>query len=597
MLVGIDLGTTNSLVACFRDGKAEVIPNRLGEFLTPSVVAIDENDMILVGKVAKEYAALHPTHAASVFKRAMGTDREFTLNGMSFRAEELSRFVLRSLKEDAEVFLGEKVDEAIISVPAYFNDLQRKATKEAGEAAGLTVSRIINEPTAAAIAHGVGCSILSEATREATRDAIRDATRDATTSVIATAAGDLDLPDERCLVFDLGGGTLDVSILEFFACIMEVHAIAGDNFIGGEDFTELFAELFLARIGYSRNLLDAQSATEVIRAAEYAKCDFSKSDNVTMTCTINDVAHTETFTLEEYETACAPLLERIRRPIERSLRDAEVKLDELDRIILVGGATRLPVVRRFVEKVFKRPVQTLVDPDTAVALGAALQCGMKMRDADISEVVLTDVCPFTLGTEVVADNGLFEETGHYLPIIERNTVIPVSRRQRVYTAHDNQTKVLVKIFQGESRMTANNLLLGEIEVDVPCAPQGKEAIEIVFTYDVNSLLEVEVHIVSTGEMKKIIVQNDERKLTDEEAEERFKRLAYLKQNPREDEPNRLQLLRGERLYEESLGQDREAIAEAMMEFDHVLSRQDFYEIEIARERLKTFLDSLENQGM
>ncbi len=580
MLVGIDLGTTNSLVACFRDGKAEVIPNRLGEFLTPSVVAIDENDMILVGKVAKEYATLHPTHAASVFKRAMGTDREFTLNGMTFRAEELSRFVLRSLKEDAEVFLGEKVDEAIISVPAYFNDLQRKATKEAGEAAGLTVSRIINEPTAAAIAHGVGCNIVSEKT----------------TSIVTTTAGDVDLPDERCLVFDLGGGTLDVSILEFFACIMEVHAIAGDNFIGGEDFTELLAELFLARIGYSRNLLDTQSTFEVMRVAERAKCDFSKSNNVTMTCTINDVAHTETFSLKEYEAACAPLLERIRRPIERSLRDAEVKLDELDRIILVGGATRLPVVRNFVEKVFKRPVQTLVDPDTAVALGAALQCGMKMRDADISEVVLTDVCPFTLGTEVVADNGLFEETGHYLPIIERNTVIPVSRRQRVYTAHDNQTKVLVKIFQGESRMTANNLLLGEIEVDVPCAPQGQEAIEIVFTYDVNSLLEVEVHIVSTGEMKKIIVQNDEKKLSAEEAENRFKRLAYLKQNPREDEPNRLQILRGERLYEESLGQDREAIAEAMMDFDRALSRQDFYEIEIAREHLKLFLDSLEHRG-
>lgn len=577
MLVGIDLGTTNSLVACFRDGKAEVIPNRLGKLLTPSVVAIDDNDMILVGETAKEYGALHPLSVASVFKRSMGTDREFSLNGMTFRAEELSRFVLRSLKEDAEVFLGCKVDEAIISVPAYFNDLQRKATKQAGEAAGLKVSRIINEPTAAAIAHGVGCNVVSD---------------NATTSITA-AAVDVDLADERCLVFDLGGGTLDVSILEFFACIMEVHAIAGDNFIGGEDFTDLLAELFLARIGYSRTLLDTQSAFDLMRAAEVAKCGFSSNETVTMTCIINGTPHMETFTLDEYETACAPLLERIRRPIERSLRDAEVRLDELDRIILVGGATRLPVVRHFVEKVFKRPVQALVDPDTAVALGAALQCGMKMRDAEISEVVLTDVCPFTLGTEVIADNGLFEENGHYLPIIERNTVIPVSRRQRVFTAHDNQTKVLVKIFQGESRMTANNLLLGEIEVDVPRAPQGKEAIEIVFTYDVNSLLEVEVHIVSTGEMKKIIVQNDENKLSDREAEERFARLAYLKQNPREDEPNRLQILRGERLYEESLGADREAIANAMMDFDHALLRQDFYEIEIARERLKLFLDSFE----
>lgn len=579
MLIGIDLGTTNSLVACFRDGKAEVIPNRLGAFLTPSVVAIDENDMILVGETAREYGALHPQSVASVFKRSMGTDREYTLNGMTFRAEELSRFVLRSLKEDAEVYLGCKVDEAIISVPAYFNDLQRKATKLAGEGAGLKVSRIINEPTAAAIAHGVGCSIIT----------------DGTTSEIATTADALDLEDERCLVFDLGGGTLDISILEFFACIMEVHAIAGDNFIGGEDFTALLGDLFLARIGYTRALLDDQSAAELGRSAEEAKCRFAASNEVTMTCTVNGIAHTETFTLEEYEAACAPLLERIRRPIERSLRDAEIRLSEIDRIILVGGATRLPVVRNFVEKVFKRPIETLVDPDTAVALGAALQCGMKARDAEISEVVLTDVCPFTLGTEVVADNGLFEETGHFLPIIERNTVIPVSRRQRVYTSHDNQKKVVVKIFQGESRMTTNNLLLGEIEAAVPPAPQGEEAIDIVFTYDVNSLLEVEVHIVSTGEMKKIIVQGDENKISEREAEERFARLAYLKQNPREDEPNRLQILRGERLYEESLGEDRERIAAAMMDFDHALSRQDFYEIEVARERLKLFLDSIENR--
>ena len=574
MLVGIDLGTTNSLVACFRDGKAEIIPNRLGKPMTPSVVAIDEDGMVLVGQTAQEYGILHPESVASVFKRSMGTDREFMLDGMAFHAEELSRFVLRSLKEDAEVYLGCPVEEAIISVPAYFNDLQRKATKQAGEMAGFKVGRIINEPTAAAIAHGVG-------------------------NVAASAQGQsdgIDLADERCLVFDLGGGTLDVSILEFFSCVMEVHAIAGDNFIGGEDFTELLAQLFLARVGFTKALLDARTNAEVLRAAEAAKCAFSASDTVEMTCTVNGKSYTESFTLEDYDAACAPLLERLRRPIERSLRDAEVRLDDLDRIVLVGGATRLPVVRRFVERVFKRPVEALVDPDTAVALGAALQCGMKARDAEISEVVLTDVCPFTLGTEVVSDNGSFEEGGHFLPIIERNTVIPVSRRQRVYTARDNQSMVQVKILQGESRMAANNLLLGELTVPVPIGPQGQEAVDIVFTYDVNSLLEVEVHIISTGEVRTMIVQNDENKLTDAQAAARFERLAYLKQNPRDDEVNRLQLLRGERLYEECLGDQREAVGRALMEFDRVLSRQDFYEIEVARERLSSFLDQIEGQS-
>ena len=290
---------------------------------------------------------------------------------------------------------------------------------------------------------------------------------------------------------------------------------------------------------------------------------------------------------------CRRVLERLRRPIERSLRDADVHLEDIDRIVLVGGATRLPVVRHFVEKVFRRKPETLVDPDTAVALGAALQCGMKMRDAEISEVVLTDVCPFTLGTEVVAGNGTFEEAGQFLPIIERNTVIPVSRRQRVSTVYDNQSQVVVKILQGESRMAANNLLLGEISASVPAGPRGQEAIDVIFTYDVNSLLEVEVCILSTGEVHKMVVQNEEHKISDEEAAARFERLSYLKQNPREDEANRLQLLRGERMYEEATGQRREMIDAAMMEFDRVLNRQDFYEIEVARERLRKFLDTLE----
>ena len=612
MLVGIDLGTTNSLVACFRDGKAQVIPNRLGKLLTPSVVAIDENGMILVGEVAREYGMLHPLSVASVFKRSMGTNRIFELDGMNFSAEELSRFVLRSLKEDAEVFLGCEVDQAIISVPAYFNDLQRKATKRAGELAGLKVARIINEPTAAAIAHGVGGAAArpSEQTKETGVSLV------AVTSVQAAQDVQEEPKDERCLVFDLGGGTFDVSVLEFFACIMEVHAIAGDNFIGGQDFTELLETMFLARIGVARTVLDERAQVELTRAAEEAKCKFStcvapaetaaaapetpaaadahsETPTVTMTWVFANKTYSESFTLEEYEQACQPLLERLRRPIERSLRDADIHLNEIDRIILVGGATRLPVVRHFVEKVFRRAPETLVDPDTAVALGAALQCGMKMRDAEISEVVLTDVCPFTLGTEVVAGNGTFEESGHFLPIIERNTVIPVSRRQRVSTVYDNQTQVMVKILQGESRMAANNLLLGDITVAVPPAPRGGQAIDIIFTYDVNSLLEVEVCVVSTGETHKIVVQNEEHKISDEQAAQRFERLSYLKQNPREDEANRLQLLRGERMYEEATGKRREEIDAAMLSFDRALARQDFYEIEIAREQLRKFLDSLE----
>jgi len=558
MIIGIDLGTTNSLAACFRNGKAEIIPNRLGKHLTPSVVSVDADGTVYVGETAKERGALHPLETARVFKRSMGTDKEYLLGGKNFRTEELSSLVLRSLKEDAEIYLGEEVTEAIISVPAYFNDLQRKATKQAGELAGLKVSRIINEPTAAAIAYGMG---------EQDRDA-------------------------RYLVFDLGGGTFDVSILELYGSIMEVHAIAGDNFIGGEDFTALLCTMYLEKAAVAPESLDVRTMNEVFKAAETCKCAFSDQNEITMSCTIGGQTYDMPLTLSEYEKACAPLLEKLRRPIERSLRDAGVSLSDIDQIVLVGGATRLPVIRRFVTRLFGRIPGILVDPDEAVALGAALQCGMKARDKEIQEVVLTDVCPYTLGTEIVASNGVFEENGHYLPIIERNTVIPVSRTQTVYTAHDNQPRVNVKVLQGESRMAYHNLQLGEISVPVPSGPKGKEAVDITYTYDVNALLEVEVFVHSTGVRRTIIIQNEHSRISEEEAAARLERLQYLKQNPRYEEANRLQILRGERLYEETPGK-RHEIDHALMAFEQVLSRQDRTEIEQARKQLTRLLDEIE----
>ena len=559
MLIGIDLGTTNSLAACFRNGKAELIPNRLGEYLTPSVVSVDERGTVYVGRSAKERAMLHPLESADVFKRSMGTERQYQLGTWTLRAEELSSLILRSLKEDAESYLGEPITDAIISVPAYFNDLQRKATKRAGELAGLNVVRIINEPTAAAIAHGM-----------------------------------TEKEDARYLVFDLGGGTFDVSILELYSPIMEVHAIAGDNFIGGEDFTDLLCALFLTHAGIRPDTLDLRTKSELRKTAESCKCAFADSNEIIMCCTIQGQIHAMKLTLEEYERVCGPLLERLRRPIERSLRDAGVSLADIDQVVLVGGATRLPVVRRFVEKLFGRKPSFSINPDEAIAIGAALQCGMKARDKEIQEVVLTDVCPYTLGTEVMVDNGIFEEDGHYLPIIERNTVIPVSRTQTVYTAHDNQTRVVVKILQGESRLSSNNLLLGELSVPVPSGPKGKEAIDITYTYDINALLEVEVFVRSSKLRRKLLIQGRGHHMTEEEAHKRMEQLQYLKQNPRDEEPNRLVILRGERLYEESVGEIRQSIDRAMMEFDRALKKQDRAEIRRAREKLESFLNHLEH---
>ncbi|MBQ9425037.1 MAG: molecular chaperone HscC [Erysipelotrichaceae bacterium] len=559
MLIGIDLGTTNSLAACYRDGEVQIIVNRLGKKITPSIVSIDENDHVLVGETAKEYGILHPERTASVFKRAMGTSKIFDLAQHSFSAEELSSFVLRSLKEDAEEFLKEKVDEAIISVPAYFNDKQRKATVRAGELAGLKVSRIINEPTASAIAYGIGEKGKSE----------------------------------RCLVFDLGGGTFDVTVLEYYKNIMEVYAIAGDNFLGGEDFTEVLFEMFMERTGLDRELISFRDLKYILKAAELCKCSFAESDAAIMNVTVGGKKYTENFQLSEYEKRCAPLLEKLRKPIEKALSDARITLDDLDEILLTGGATRLPIVKDYVKRICGIDPVSIREPEQSVVLGAALQCAMKERDAQIEEVILTDVCPFTLGTEVVRDNGSFEIPGVYLPIIERNTVIPVSRKQTVYTARDNQQYVTIKILQGESRIAANNLFLGELTVEVPIGPKGKEAIEVTYTYDIDALLEAEVKVLSTGVNKKVVIHDEEHEESESEKASRLKRLEYLKFNPREDEENMLVMLRADRVYEESLSDDREDIERHVVALQEALDEKNILKIEIAKKKLTELLDEIE----
>ena len=561
MIIGIDLGTTNSLVAYYTDEGPKVIPNRFGEVLTPSVVSIDEDDNVYVGKTAVERMQLYPQTSASVFKRSMGSDKKFDLGSKSFTAEELSSFVLRSLKEDAETFLGEEVTEAVISVPAYFNDMRRKATKRAGELAGLKVERIISEPTAAAIAYGLYN----------------------------------DKKPAKNLVFDLGGGTFDVSILDYFPPILEVRAVAGDNFLGGEDFTEALIEIFFEKNKeLSADDLEYREMKMIYRQAELAKKAFSDSGTVTMKCKIGDEIIETDITDAEYEKKCEGLYERIRVPVKRALADAKLKLSDISKIVLVGGATRLPGVRSFVRKLFKSFPDTSINPDEAVALGAAVQGAMKERKDSIREVVLTDVCPFTLGTEVSVDLGdNHREAGHFCPIIERNTIIPASRTERFYTIRDDQTKIDIEVLQGESRMAKNNLLLGKLELDVPKGKAGEQSVDVTYTYDINSILEVEVTVVSTGKKVRQIIKGQYTEMTDEEIEERFKELSYLKIHPRDQEENKLVLLRCERLYEESLGMDREVIEDHVRKFELALSSQDKRMIEKERGILIEFLDNWE----
>lgn len=560
-IIGIDLGTTNSLVSYWDEDKSVIIPNSFGENLTPSIVSVDEEGQVFVGKIAKERQISHPNMTAAVFKRNMGTKKNFRLGSKDFLPEELSSFIIRSLKQDAEAYLGRSIEEAIISVPAYFNDAQRKATQRAGELAGLKVERLINEPTAAAVAYGLhqkqSCT--------------------------------------KFLIFDLGGGTFDVSILELYKNVMEVRAVAGDNYLGGEDFTEIIVSMFLRHHNLSIDDLDFKTTALLKKQAEIAKKSFSESNIVTMSCTIDGKVLEYSLKLDAYEKACQNLITKLRKPIERALSDASIKVKEIDSIVLVGGATKLPIIRSFVSKLFGRLPNMGVNPDEVVALGAGVQGAMKERNVALKEIVLTDVCPYTLGTNVsVKKPGGFYESGHFCPIIERNTIIPASRTERLYTISDNQRHLVVEVLQGESRLSKDNIWLGEIRVNIPPAPAGEEGIDVRYTYDINGILEVEVTVISTGIKKRIVIEKNPGYMSKEEIEDRLEALKEIKIHPREKNENKFLIAKGERLYEESIGYVRAEIAHKLQWFENILEKQDEKEIREAAKELKEIFDELDD---
>lgn len=564
MIVGIDLGTTNSLVAVWRDGGALLVPNALGQTLTPSCVSLDEQDHVLVGLPARDRLLTAPDRSAAAFKRYMGTDRQIRLGTRSFRAEELSALVLQSLKADAEAFLGEPVTEAIITVPAYFNDTQRKATRTAGELAGLKVERLLNEPTAAALSYG-----LHQADAET-----------------------------QFLVFDLGGGTFDVSILELFSGIMEVRATAGDNFLGGEDFVTVLVDAFLERAGRPAGLkastLGPEALARLRMEAERVKRGLSSAAAEVFRFQQGDQTLEWPIDGELFEQVCAPLLTRLRAPIESALRDARLQAADLSQIVLVGGATRMPIIHRLVARLFGRFPSREIHPDEAIALGAAVQAGLKMRDAALDDVVLTDVCPYTLGIEITEEIAPRQyRNGVYLPIIERNTVIPASRSAPVAPIHEHQTQVTVKVFQGESRNTAENIPLGSLTVPLPRRPRAEQNVDVRFTYDINGLLEVEATVVATQLRERLVIEQTPGGMSPEQIANSLAALAALKMHPREAAENRALCERIKRLYEQSLGDRRAWVGQLLIRFEALLERQDPREIAHARAELTQLLDQFE----
>jgi molecular chaperone HscC len=563
-VVGIDLGTTYSLVATMANGSPVVLANELGERLLPSAVSVADDGTILVGAPARARAATAPERTALWFKRDMGTARELTLGSRKFRPEQLSALVLGELKRTVEASLGQPIEEAVITVPAYFGELQRRATRDAAEIAGIRAERIINEPTAAALAYG-----LHQKDREL-----------------------------RAVVLDLGGGTFDVTVLEIIEGVVEIQASAGDVRLGGEDFADALTTWAAGRLRQDHRL-EVESGTvlwaRLRETCETAKRRLSTADSACIALSnVGSARDVElSITREEAEALWQPLLSRLEKPIQRALQDAGIPRERIDEVLLVGGATRMPCLARVAFEKFGRPPSRALPPDEAVAIGAAVQAALKSGDAAVEDMVVTDVAPFTLGIEVsehLADRFV---TGLYAPILERGTVLPASRVKQFSTVQDGQRILEVKVFQGEHSLVRDNTHLGSYRVTgIPSAAAGEEHVDVRFTYDLNGILEVDATVCSTNEKHSLVIERSPGRLSREDVEKAREAMKRLKFHPRDALPNVTALARGDALYAELSGDARAQLGHCLTAFRLALEGQDRAEIDARRGILVEAIDAL-----
>lgn len=553
-IIAIDLGTSNSLVGVFDGNQARILSNAYGKKMTPSAIALDEEAQLLIGQAAMELRSAGK-EVLSSFKRLMGTEQKLKLGTKSFSAIELSSLILKTLKQDAEHELQCEIEEAVITVPAYFNDIQRQATISAAEMAGLSVSRLINEPTAAALAYGLGQT------------------------------------DDSCfLIFDLGGGTFDISVVELFDGVIEVRASAGDNYLGGDDFVTLLMKQFwkthYATLNGTEQFILPEIEVALRAKAQQVLHMLSQSTQAEFVFHWKDQQISMLIEQAEFLQWSEPLLARLRRPLERALRDARIQPSQVDQVIMVGGATRIPAVRKMVTKLFGRFPSTSIQPDEAIVRGACIQAGLKAKVQSLKEVVLTDVCPFSLGI-AVGDHQQFS------PILERNIVIPASRVNNYVAMNKGQREINVRVFQGENRLCKDNIFLGELNVDLP-PNDDYESIDVRFSYNPNGILDVDVEVLSTGKKLQKVLINQKSVMSTAQVEQARLQLEKLKVHPRENLLNKSLLLRAERLYSEHSGIIRNQIGERTQHFSQVLNEQDERLIREVRIQFEAFLNEVED---
>lgn len=459
-ILGVDLGTTNSLAVVYKEGKPVLIPNAYGEYVTPSAVSILDGK-IVVGKLAKERLITHPECSASLFKRNMGSDVTYTLDKKEYDSATLSSFVVKQLIEDAQNYLHESIDEVVISVPAYFNARQRQDTKRIGELLGVQVERLINEPSAAAIA----CH--------------------------------MDDEYETFVVFDFGGGTLDVSVVDCFENVISINAISGNNHLGGTDFDRAMAEYFCFKNGLNYNVLDLSFQQSILRACEQAKIKLSTQSVAEVSLVHLNKNYNCIFDENVLFNTTHSLLESCKNVIGKAVKDSGFSANELDSLILVGGSSKMPVLQHYLSDALNIPVLKEENMDSLVALGLGKYIGIKQRDENIKDVVVTDICPFSLSTSTYNEQNPDLELSTVL--IPKNSVLPTSKKMTLRTVHNGQTKVNISVFQGQAMYAKENLFLGQAFIHVPRNMHDYESFDLIYSYDINSMLYVEAIVHSTKE--------------------------------------------------------------------------------------------------